>query len=499
MNSKFIPIWFAHILSGNLYKHNIIANTHPRLTQGSHNYFSVRKALLDDYGIFDDPFSEFTKFLLPSADRCKELQEIALSLILKLNVPDEERKEIEQLVKNIPIPYKVDPEFFPYYNKDSFDPALMNKPFFGRRILHVLSPLRWKGNWFLHDTDSNFKVAWKTIQALPECHHSLLVPLYHNLSEDQDNITIIPFDYPKAVTRNRTEFNQDHFLDIFDSRGMDFDFVFCHQPELLTNIKNAFSAARYGCKLKYFVFFHWIDNDKNRHVCSPTMFWRQLEAISEGDYFFFHTDWSADYLKINKDGEFADQILEKYKEKLKYMPLGPDPWSKPKPIPLPANKKILLFNHRWNGTTGTEKLLKYTKDLGDDWVIWITDNNAKKIKAVKDNLHRLHVQYVDDRREYRYLIENCYASLVFVDKYCTWNLSVQDALSLNIPTLVYGLPVMAEIIGKDYPLFFNSKDEFIAKLNDLKNLKDFKWNLPDHDKQFIGYLSAAMMDCLNIH
>ena len=154
MNSQFIPVWLAHILSGNLYKCNILFNTHPKLTQGSNNFDNIRRALLDDYGLQDDPFSEFTKFILPPPDRCKELQKIAQSLIPKLTrVTDEERKEIEQLLKNIPISYKVDPEFFPYYNKDSFDPALMNKPFFGSRILHILSPLRWNGNWFLHESD----------------------------------------------------------------------------------------------------------------------------------------------------------------------------------------------------------------------------------------------------------------------------------------------------------------------------------------------------------
>ena len=51
-----------------------------------------------------------------------------------------------------------------------------------------------------------------------------------------------------------------------------------------------------------------------------------------------------------------------------------------------------------------------------------------------------------------------------------------------------------EIIGKDYPLFFETRKEFLEKLNNLPS--NFKWKLPNHDKHFLTYLSAAMRDCI---
>ena len=44
-------------------------------------------------------------------------------------------------------------------------------PLYGRRILHVLSPVRWKGNRFEPELDSNWKVMQDTIDFLPMCHH----------------------------------------------------------------------------------------------------------------------------------------------------------------------------------------------------------------------------------------------------------------------------------------------------------------------------------------
>ena len=477
--SKSTPEWLAHILSGNAYKKNILYNTHPDLNEGSNVWDDVRRTLLNEYGLKDDPNSKYTRFIVP-ADKVDELKD---------------------LVKT-PITYKTDPDFSVNYLKDKpVDMRLIERPLFGRRILHVLSPLRWDGKtdhaWFLHESDSNFKAMWKTVNHFPECHHYILVPLYHDIPDDRDNVTLWRFPYATSVYRHRTEFNAKVLRRYFDVRGMDIDFVFCHQPELLGNIKSSMCTSRYGFKMHYFSFFHWVDSKKSRHTNTARTLVRQLEAIMDGDYFFFHTDWSSHFIKINKDREVIEYVLEKYHNKMRYMPLGVDRWPDPEPIPLPRNKKILLFNHRWNKTTGITKMLNWTKELGDDYVIWITDPNARKSKPVLRELDRLHVQYISDIAEYRYLIENSYAAICFVDDYATWNLSVQDGISLNVPTLVYRNPenfVMDEIIGKDYPLYFKTKTEFLEKLNNLPS--NFKWELPEHDKHFLTHLSAAMRDCI---
>ena len=82
-------------------------------------------------------------------------------------------------------------------------------PLYGRRILHVLSPVRWKGNSFEPELESNWKVRHDTIDFLPMCHHYILVPgrfkpgnnnkiyLHSILSKDHpymnsENITLIP-------------------------------------------------------------------------------------------------------------------------------------------------------------------------------------------------------------------------------------------------------------------------------------------------------------------
>ena len=137
------------------------------------------------------------------------------------------------------------------------------------RILHFLSPVRWKGDTFLNEVCSNWSAARKTIEALPNCHHYILCPPKHSIPK-QENITFIDYDYPKSVLLNRM---------VFDHRGLDFnfedidvDFVFNHQPEHHFSIKSWFDSRRYNHTVGFFSFFHWIDCDKGRSSASPPSF-----------------------------------------------------------------------------------------------------------------------------------------------------------------------------------------------------------------------------------
>ena len=54
---------------------------------------------------------------------------------------------------------------------------------YGRRILHIMSPVRWKGSKHIVHADSNYKVMAKTIKWLPMCHHTILTPENHTIPD----------------------------------------------------------------------------------------------------------------------------------------------------------------------------------------------------------------------------------------------------------------------------------------------------------------------------
>jgi hypothetical protein len=348
----------------------------------------------------------------------------------------------------------------------------------GLRILHILSPVKWDGDTFNSNADANWKVAEKTINFLPNCHHYVIVPLKHNIRIQQDNVTFIKYDYPKSVQVNRGMFDYRNIK--FDFGKVDVDFVFNHQPELAFNVHQWFHTKRYYEDVIYFGFYHWMDCRDSRGSVSgcPSFYMRQLESMHILDANFIHSNISIEYLKSNfKEFDCTHLLSDIYE-----MPLSSKIEVEPTPFDLP-NKKILLFNHRWNESSGIKKLMEYTKDLSDEYLIWVTDEGCD----VKDERFMVkHLGYSD----YCYLLQNCYASLCFIDGYTTWNLSAQDSMLMGKPLLYYKHKVIEKVIGSDYRGDFSNKKEFLELLN---NLPEVKTNtIHEHDFIFELQLKTAM-------
>jgi hypothetical protein len=352
----------------------------------------------------------------------------------------------------------------------------------GLRVLHILSPVKWDGDTFNANSDSNWKVAEKAIRFLPNCHHYVLVPINHSIKLQQPNVSFIRYDYPKSVQVNRGIFDYRQIR--FDFTKIDVDFVFNHQPELAFNIHQWFHTKRYYEDVIYFGFYHWIDCKQSRGSVSgcPSFYMRQLESMHILDANFVHSDISLDYLKSNfKDFDCSHLISKVYQ-----MPLSGKLDVVPTEFELP-NKKILLFNHRWSESSGIKRMLEYVNQLGDDYIIWVTDETCD---VVDDRFIVKNLLYSD----YAYLVENCYASLCFIDGYSTWNLSVQDALLKNKPSLYYKNDIIKKVVGEDYSGGFSSIEEFKELLNSNSATDFHNCIIHEHDFVFELQLKTAMLD-----
>lgn len=380
---------------------------------------------------------------------------------------------------------------------------------YGRRILHVLSPVRWNATKWEHHGDSNWKMVQMIIKWLPDCHHYILVPTNNTIEKEiqQDNITWIPFPYPISVLANRGFFDYKALRKYFDWRRHDIDFIFLNQPELCYNVMAGLLSDRVGTSVDTFLFFHWVDSPASKP--SETYidgFWRQIEAIDLSTKTFFHSKASLEYLKSNwseKRSRVTGPVIdENVQKKIVYMTtpggfVGSN--RKSTPVPLP-DKKILLFNHRWNTTTGIKRLIDYTKDLDrNEYLVWVTDEGAKKPRAGAPAPEWMRVQNLKSGAEYQYLIENAHAVLCFVDGYATWNLSIQDGVALKRPTVTYHHSVMDEIIGDDYPFYFKTKDEFVKQLKSITKGMIVERELPPHEENFRNNLIDSMIESIETY
>lgn len=341
----------------------------------------------------------------------------------------------------------------------------------------------------------------KTVNFLPMCHHYILTPANNTVDfSDYDNVTVLPHNYPRSVLVNRMSFDYLGLQKSFDFQAQDIDFIFCHQPEIYHNVINGLLSTRHGMSTVGMVFFHWVDSPSSKPIDGwPAGFWRQLEAIDITDTTFFHCEESLKYIASNFTNKKKKYVISGFdkeyveKEKVSYFPLGADPFDSISPFQFPPEaegKKILVFNHRWATTTGVPRLLEYTKGLGNEYFIWVTDNNAKSPKAGKAAPSRFHVQGLESRAEYAYLLQQAHASICFVDDYATWNLSVQDSLSVGTPCIAYDHPVMSYVLGSDYPYVFKTEKQFRRLLEEDTFME---WDIPPHDTNFCNNLQKRML------
>jgi hypothetical protein len=130
-------------------------------------------------------------------------------------------------------------------------------------------------------------------------------------------------------------------------------------------------------------------------------------------------------------------------------------------------------------------MLEYTKDLSDDYLVWITDESCD----VKDKRFIVKsLKYSD----YAYLLENCYASLCFIDGYTTWNLSAQDSTLKNKPLLYFNHDMIKKVVGDNNGGSFNNKTEFESLLLNLPEVNNE--TIIEHDFIFELQLKTALKD-----
>lgn len=355
------------------------------------------------------------------------------------------------------------------------------------RILHFLSPVKWVGNKFLSDSDANFKVMKKTVEFLPNCHHYILMPKNATERLNQKNVTNIHYEYPHSVFLNRYHFDHKKVVG-FNFDRLDVDFIFNHQPEQTLSLQVWFGSNRYYRDIHTFNFFHWIDCEASgggfRDV-QPINFLRQYEATVVGDVNFFHTKFSVDYLLSNfKKLNYTPEI-----KNIKFMPLSGDATGDKTAFKLPLNKKVVVFNHRWSKSSNTEQFLEYARYVlkhSDEYVFWITDEKDCDIKEEGFIVKAL--CYSD----FNYLMSNCYCNVTFIKGYTTWNLSAQDCLIRNKPSLILEHDVTKEVCGPNAS-YFNSKDEFFNLLNELPESIDNDY-YKKHDINFKNNLISSLQN-----
>ena len=369
------------------------------------------------------------------------------------------------------------------------------------RVLIYMNPLIVDkvSKKFLWEKDSGFLYTKQLIHNLPlEWRITILVPKGFDskfFGEQQYRvIECIEYDYSTSIHQNRYHFNRNILAKALPY-GTDIDVVLNMQPEVTENIKVFFQNQRRE-KPIIINYFHWIDCKESRKFARYLggFIWRQVEGARSADLNLFHTPYAWDL--FNESANEANLPVDK----IKFGYFFPQPTIfGTKPIILP-NKKIILFNHRLNNTTGWKEVVKSCKRLKEevqDFILWITDDqNLKEMEYLKQ-YSWIKIQRVTFE-SYGYLIKNCHFSVCNTKEYATWNMAVLDSKANGCTPLVPATDLFNTMFGGKIPTDYTGLlyPSMRMLLNNTKQEND-KWLIPldiEQDNSIVPFIESEIYD-----
>ena len=291
------------------------------------------------------------------------------------------------------------------------------------RVLVYLNPLVVNkiSKKFLYEKDSGFLYTKQLISSLPPDWKFTILTPKGVPQEFFPNCTLVEYDYSTSIHQNRYHFNRNILAKALPY-GKDIDLVLNMQPEVSANLRVFFENQRRE-KPIIVNYFHWIDCKESRKFASQLggFISRQIEGINSADLSLFHNEYAMGLLEQSRveNGypavDYSSGFFHPAPTKF-----GCDPFKLP-------DKKIILFNHRLNNTTGWKQVVNICKKLKrDDFVLWLTDDQNLKEVWLNDEDYII-VQNVSFEH-YGYLLQHAHFSVANLQGYATWNMSVIDSM-----------------------------------------------------------------------
>ena len=257
--------------------------------------------------------------------------------------------------------------------------------------------------------------------------------------------------------------------------------MYSHLPEHTLQLKNLLVNDT-NIDPKFVGYCHWYEVDENTNY-SERMLLHNFNGMLRMEECGVNSVWLKELVLKEAKKVFNHQYVNQLDSIIKPHYLGID---KINEVKVPTKKKTIIFNHRDNYYTGWSWFIERMDEL------W----NRRKDFKVYTTLADLDKPYakrmkISDRNEYLDFIRSMHIGVGTFQKYSAWSISTTDSLSMGVPYILPNKLCYPEMVGSDYPLLYDNKDDFLNKINgaldddgsvenakkylDTK-IKDFPWN-----------------------
>ena len=270
-----------------------------------------------------------------------------------------------------------------------------------------------------------------------------------------ENTTQIPINLPSYPNAMRCHFNYNEIKANLRWKETDFDVVYSHLPEHTLNITNLLENDT-NITPKYVGYCHWYEVNENTNY-SKRMLMDNYNGMLEMEECGVNSIWLKELVLEKAKEWYNKETISKLDKIIQPHYLGID---KINNVEVPTKKKTIIFNHRDNYYTGWTWFIDRMDELykqRQDFTVYTTlaDLDRPYAKRVK----------ISDRDEYLDFIRSMQVGVGTFQKYSAWSISTTDSLSMGVPYILPNKLCYPEMVGGDYPLLYDGKDEFLQKIN----------------------------------
>ena len=296
-----------------------------------------------------------------------------------------------------------------------------------------------------------------------------------------ENTTQIPINLPSYPNAMRCHFNYNEIKSNIRWKYTDYDVVYSHLPEHTLQLKHLLVNDT-NIDPKFVGYCHWYEVDENTNY-SERMLLHNFNGMLRMEECGVNSVWLKELVLKEAKKVFNHQYVNQLDSIIKPHYLGID---KINEVKVPTKKKTIIFNHRDNYYTGWSWFIERMDELWNrrqDFKVYTTLADLDKPYAKR--------MKISDRDEYLDFISSMHIGVGTFQKYSAWSISTTDSLSMGVPYVLPNKLCYPEMVGSDYPLLYDNKDDFLNKINgaldddgsvenakkylDTK-IKEFPWN-----------------------
>ena len=275
------------------------------------------------------------------------------------------------------------------------------------------------------------------------------------------------FDYPNVSLRKmdtvepfppkmRVDYPYRFFDKLIEKEESKFNLIWSHLPEWT----NAYKITRiYNKNQPIIGYCHWSEVPENG-ARTDNSFWTNLRGILQMKVCGVNSNYQKSVILKNAAKDFQPHIVEKLDKIIQPWYLGCDSAT-------PSNgydEKTIVFNHREGVYTGSSWFFETMDEL------WKERQDFKVYITLKE-MDKPYTKYIGhaDRGIYLNQLAKAHFGVGCFEGYSAWSMSATDGLSRAVPYLLPNGYCYPEMVGDDYPLLYNGRNEFkemVGKLLD---------------------------------